>query len=340
MRRLLSALLPLALVLLPLSGCAKSPAAYTKSWFEYFDTFSTLTAYADSQEQFDAYAELCDTLLGDWHRLLDIYHTYGEVKNLKSVNDAEGKTVSIEPRLGEFLQFGKEVCALTDGQTNLALGSVTALWHTARASESPALPDREEIARAMAHTDIRAVVLSDGNDAVTLTDPLTRLDAGALGKGYAAQRIADALIEAGCNAFLLNLGGNTLAHGEKPDGTPWLVAVDAPEESSEPLPNLQLRNASLVTSGSYQRYMTVDGVRYHHVIDPDSGYPDGKYYSVSVLCPDSAMADALSTALFCMSVEDGKALLSSIENAEALWIFEDGSTDQTDGWQAHAKETT
>ena len=82
MRRLLSALLPIALLFMPLSGCAKRPSVYTKSWFEYFDTFSTFTAYAENQEQFDTYAKLCDTLLRDWHRLLDIYHSYDETVNL------------------------------------------------------------------------------------------------------------------------------------------------------------------------------------------------------------------------------------------------------------------
>ena len=135
--------------------------------------------------------------------------------------------------------------------------------------------------------------------------------------------------------ILLNLGGNTIAYGEKPDGSPWLVGIESPAEGIEYSSSLALTDAALVTSGSYQRYFTVDGVRYHHIIDSESGSPAQGFLSVSVICPDSALADALSTALFCMTEEEGRALIASLPNVEVLWILTDGSMRTSDGWSAH-----
>lgn len=328
------------LCLLSISSCAHSPKTYTQTWYDCFDTFSTLTACTDSQEQFDAYAEICRTLLRDYHCLLDIYHTYDGVNNLKSVNDSAGSAIDIDVRLGDFLAFGKQMYSLTDGHTNIALGRVTTLWQAARTADSPVLPNHDRLLDAMKHTDIECLTLAENRTRVCLSDPDMQLDAGAIGKGYAAQKIAEALLAGGCSSFLLNLGGNVLAYGTKPNGTPWSVGIEVPESSSYSGSTVALQNAALVTSGSYQRYITVDGIRYHHIINPNSGYPDSTYFSVSVQCADSAMADALSTALFCMSTEDGNKLLASLEGVEAFWILADGSVVQTDGWTFRTEESS
>lgn len=339
MRTIASLLLLCLLCCSLLTACSPTPTARTETWYDCFDTFSSLTVYTDTQEQFDAYAAICRRELWDYHRLLDIYHTYDGLHNLKTVNDCAGSAVTVDARLGAFLAFGKEICRLTEGKTNLALGRVTALWQEARTAGTPYLPRREQITEALSHTDLTCLTVSEDGTVVGLSDAAVRLDAGAIGKGYAAQKIAEALLAADCTSFLLNLGGNVLAYGAKPDGSPWLVGITAPDSSALANATVPLHNAALVTSGSYQRYMTVDGVRYHHIIDPDSGYPDSTYFSVSVQCADSALADALSTALFCMRVEEGKALLAAIPSAAACWILTDGSTEQTENWHWNTEET-
>ena len=333
----------LSLLLLSLTGCAPKQKRFQTTYFEWFDTFSTLTAYADSQEDFDRYAALCASYLEDYHKLLDIYKEYDGIQNLKTVNDRAGEEVIVDARLGEFLRFGKEIDELTKHAVNIGMGSVLSLWHSAReeANENPdnaTLPEHSAIADAMQHTNLNNLTISEDGTTVCLADEAMSLDAGALGKGYVARIIAEALSEAGCASFLLNLGGNTVANGKKPDGSAWLVGIESPAEGVEYDGSLALTGYSLVTSGSYQRYFTVDGVRYHHIIDSESGYPENRYLSVSILCPDSALADALSTALFCMTEEDGRALLTDMENTEALWILEDGSIHTTDGWSAFVQK--
>lgn len=336
-KKIICMVLALSLLLLALTGCAPKQKKFQTTYFEWFDTFCTLTAYANSQEEFDRYAQLCASYLEDYHKLLDIYHEYDGIQNLKTINDRAGETVAIDERLGAFLQFAKEIDALTNHTVNIGMGSALSLWHTARENamknpDAAQLPDADALSEAVLHADLNCLTISENKTTVCLTDEQMSLDAGALGKGYVGRIVSEALRNAGCTSFLLNLGGNTVGYGTKPDGTSWLVGIERPSEGIEISDSLRLENQALVTSGSYQRYFTVEGVRYHHIIDSETGYPENHFLSVSILCPDSALADALSTALFCMTEEEGKTLLSNVENTEALWILEDGTIHQTDGW--------
>ena len=331
----LTLLLPLCL------GCAKQPKKFTDQSFEWFDSYHTLTAYAETQEEFDRYASLCRSVLQEYHGLLDIYHAYDGTVNLKSINESGGAVLSVSSALLEFLCFSREIYALTDGYTNIAMGGVIDLWHQAaeQASngETPALPDAQALSEALRHTDLSALQISEEAGTVALSDPVTSLNAGAVGKGYAAQKAAEALYAAGCTSFLLDVGGNVLAYGEKPDGELWRVGIRTPEGHAGYPSAVTLSDASLVTSGSYERYFEVNGVRYHHILHPQTGYPTQDFVSVSVLCRDSALADALSTALFSMTLGDGMALLDTLDGVEAVWLLSDGQTICSQGFEALAK---
>lgn len=323
---------------LALPSCAKKPQKFETTWFDYFDSFSQLTAYADSQEEFDEYASACKAMLKEYHQLLDIYYEYDGIVNLKTLNEiAHKEPIAIDEKLGEFLSFGKEMYELTNGSTNIAMGSVLSLWHTARQTKT--LPEGGALLEAKEHTNIHDLKLSEDGTLVLFSDDQLKLDAGALGKGFVAEKISKELKNLGCDSFLLNLGGNTVAHGTKPDGEPWLAGIENPTNGDGLKGSVKLSGYSLVTSGSYQRYFTVDGTNYHHIIHPETLYPENYCLSVSVLCPDSAIADALSTALFLMTPEDGMKLLNKREDTEALWLFPDGSIQTTDGFMKHVKES-
>ena len=336
-KKIICIALLLSLLLLALTGCAPKQKKFQTTYFEWFDTFCTLTAYASNQAEFDRYATLCASYLENYHKLLDIYHEYDGMQNLKTVNDRAGEAVTVDAQLGAFLQFGKEIDALTDHAVNIGMGSVLALWHTARedATKNPdaaQLPDADALSEAMKHTDLNCLTVSEDALTVCISDTQMSLDAGALGKGYVGRIISDALANDGCASFLLNLGGNTIGYGTKSDGSSWLVGIESPSAEIEVNTSLRLEKYALVTSGSYQRYFMLDGVRYHHIIDSTTGYPENGFLSVSILCPDSALADALSTALFCMTEADGRALLAEIEDTEAMWILPDGTIHTTNGW--------
>ena len=132
---------------------------------------------------------------------------------------------------------------------------------------------------------------------------------------------------------MLNLGGNIRVIGPKYKDTPWNVGVEDPSGKNTPITTVALTNGSLVTSGTYQRYYEVNGQKFHHIIDPSTLNPADRYLSVSVLAENSALADGLSTALFCTDIQSGLALINELSGVEAMWIDADGSITYSAGFE-------
>lgn len=344
MKQAFAGILAGILLLFSLSGCAKKEGrrVYTQTFFEGFDTVSTLRAYADSQADFDRLADLFLDRLAYWNRLFDIYHDYEGISNLKTVNDRAGQAVKVDGEILSLLEFGREIHSITGGMTNIAMGSVLTLWHDCRESakehpESAHTPDPAALIAAAEHTDLSKMEIDRAASTVRLADPKMRLDVGAIAKGYAAGKIANALREAGMSDGTVNVGGNTVTVGRRPDG-PWRVGIQNPDPDGDFLSVLGLSDLCLVTSGSYERYFEVGGVRYHHIIHPDTLYPVNLYLSVSVLSADSALCDGLSTALFNMEPDAGMALVESLDGVEALWMNADGSLTRSSGFAAYEED--
>lgn len=322
LRALLLAALTAAALLL--SGCSRQQR-YEASFLTLFDTVTTVTGYADSEEAFRVQAQSIEEALLEYHQLFDIYHTYPGLNNLKTVNDnAGGEPVKTDRRLIDLLLLCRALYEQTDGRVNAAMGSVLSLWHEARTAgledpDSAALPDPEALREAAAHMDFDDVVIDEEASTVWLRDPEMRLDVGAVAKGYAVGEVC----KTAPAGLLVSVGGNICATGGKPDGSAWVVGIQNPDGGAGYLHTLQLTEGAVVTSGDYQRYYTVDGARYHHIIDPETLMPAGAWRCVTVLCADSGMADGLSTALFLLSREEGQALLDRY-GAEAMWVTPDG----------------
>ena len=336
------------LSLLPLSGCNRGPQRFSTYSFDYFNTATTVIGFETDQETFDETAAMILAELEEYHRLYTVYHRFEGLENLCTVNeltDGAHRTVKVDRRIIDMLLYAKEAYDMTGGLVNVAMGSVLSIWHEYRTlgSEQPwnaALPSMDELTEAANHTDIANMVIDEENCTVTLTDPAMTLDVGAIAKGYAVEMVARSMEQKGISGYVLNVGGNVRTVGTKPDGTPWTVGIENPtEDASEPyLAQLYLSDMSLVTSGSYQRYYTVDGKDYHHIIHPDTLMPAEGLLSVSVVCQSSALGDALSTALFCMSVEDGMALVASLSDVEATWLTADGAQYFSDGFAAYTQQ--
>lgn len=333
-------LLCAVLILAVLTGCTapakKSQAQiYSVNYLDVFDTVTTVMGSAESEEAFQEHARQIHEQLLHLHKLFDIYHNYDGISNLKTVNDQAGiAPVKVEEPILSLLLDCQEYEQVTAGKVNAAMGSVLSLWHDARSAgiESPEtahLPDAEALQEAAQHTNFDNVIINEEECTVYLADPQLRLDVGAIAKGWAAQRVAENVPE----GILLSVGGNVLATGAKfPDGTPWTVGVQNPDGDGDSyVAAVPLTKGSMVTSGDYQRFFTVDGVRYHHIIDPDTLFPATRWRSVTILCPNSGLADMLSTALFLLSQEDGQALLDHF-GAEALWIDHEGTLLRSAGF--------
>lgn len=309
-----------------LSGCLqKGPEPFRYTEYGLFDTVTTVVGYGESREDFENQAREICLELQRYHRLFDIYQEYEGIHNLKTVNDQAGiAPVKVEKPILDLLAACREYWSLTEGKVNPAMGSVLSLWHKERslAAKDPdagKLPEDGDLKEALLHTDFQKVQLDFEKETVFLEDPQMHLDVGAVAKGYAAQRVSEGAPE----GMLISIGGNVCATGPKGDGSPWTVGIQNPDGEGF-LKTLPLFMGSAVTSGDYQRYYVVDGKRYHHIIDPETAMPPEYWRSVTVLCPDSALADALSTALFLLPLEPGEKLLEKA-GAEAMWLDRDGN---------------
>lgn len=334
MRKLTCALLVLCL----LTGCVSTTSEnkqYTATFLTLFDTVTTIVGRATSQEEFTATAQAIHDDLLEYHRLFDIYNNYDGLNNLKTVNDQAGiAPVVVDGHILDLLEDCKNYYILTRGRVNVAMGSVLNLWHTARNDgiQNPAdahLPDADALAVAGTHSDLDCVVLDREQSTVFLSDPEMRLDVGAIAKGWSAQRVC----ENAPSGLLISVGGNVCATGAKDaSGTPWIVGIQDPAGGDAYLHTLAVTKGSVVTSGDYQRTYTVDGKSYHHIIDPDTLYPGVLWRSVTVVCPDSGLADALSTALFLLPLDDGLDLLDDLD-AEAMWLDDAGTISYSSGFE-------
>lgn len=336
MKRLICVLLAACLLL---SGCAgqQKPERkqYTATFLTLFDTVTTITGRADSEEIFEAQAQAIHDELLVYHRLFDIYNDYEGLNNLKTVNDNAGiAPVTVDPSVIDLLLDCRKYWELTEGKVNVAMGSVLYLWHESRDDgindpANAALPKEEKLREAAAHTDFDQVIIDPEASTVFLADPRLRLDVGAVAKGWSAQQVC----RNAPKGLLISVGGNVCASGPKDKtGTPWVVGIQDPDGGNSYLHTLYVSGGSMVTSGDYQRYYVVDGKRYHHIIDPETLYPSEYWRSVTIVCPDSGLADALSTALFLLPREEGQKLLDTC-GAVAMWVDGDGNLFYSTGFE-------
>lgn len=326
---------------LSLFACHKNKTQrFSATTLEYFDTVCMIYGYEKDKAAFDKVADEVFAKLEYYHKLFDIYREYDGITNAATLNHyaGNGEFYAVDKPLYDLLALGKEMYVKTGGTMNIAMGSVLSIWHNYREAgikypDVAAIPTEAELAAASIHTSIEALELEPNGSLARLADPDASLDFGALAKGYAADLIIAYLREKGYESgYAISLGGNVATLGKRGDEQPFTVGIENPLDTANFVARLSLTNASLVTSGSYQRYYTVAGKTYHHIIDPKTLYPADKgYISVSVYCESSALADALSTALFILEKDAALALIESIEGAEALWLFEDGTTVRSSG---------
>ena len=336
MKRLICGLLACLLLCGCSAGVGKSETKqYTASFLTLFDTVTTVKGPAESEEAFRRLSQSVHDELLECHQLFDIYNDYEGINNLKTVNDAAGiAPVEVDRRIIDLLLDCRSYYEMTNGRVNVAMGSVLQLWHVARNDsirlpDKAYLPEQAALEEAAKHTDFSAVIIDEAASTVYLADPAMRLDVGAIAKGWSAEYVADRVPE----GLLLSVGGNVRATGPKDEkGSPWVVGVQDPKDPSAHVHTLYLTEGSLVTSGDYQRTYAVDGVAYHHIIDPDTLYPSAYWSSVTIVCEDSGLADALSTALFLLDQQSGQRLLEQ-SGAEALWIDREGNCFYSPGFQ-------
>ncbi|UTC64795.1 FAD:protein FMN transferase [Treponema sp. OMZ 788] len=238
--------------------------------------------------------------------------TSTEESELERLNKAAGNSpIEVSPELYELLQISLMMAELTDGAFNPAIGPLVKIWNIG--FENEAVPSPSDIKKVLPLLDYKNIILSDGNK-VFLKKEGMRLDLGGIAKGYAADKIAKILFNYGIKDFLIDLGGNILASGKNPSGKTWKVALRNPIiGKNNSAAGIDLQDASLVTSGNYERFIKKDGIIYHHIFDSKTGYPvQNDLNAVSIMSESSALADALSTSCYVLGEEKARTLLQSL----------------------------
>lgn len=342
----------ICLGLASLTGCQVQADEYGKYSMVFFDTFDTrvqIIGYAKDEAVFSRVTAEAQKMFEHLHKVYDGYNAYEGVNNLYALNqNATNGTAQVEPELMDLLLYCKDIQPTADGKVNVAMGSVLSLWHEFReeaeyAPESVEPPSREALEAAAQHIDFDTVLLDPEAGTVTFTDPAVRIDLGAIAKGYATELVAQWMLESEMPSFIISAGGNVRAGDPPKDKLRWGVGIQDPDgfafsdANSDTMETLFLNNVSVVTSGDYQRFITIDGVRYHHIISPDTLMPADFIRSVTIVCEDSAYADFLSTAVFLMPYEEGRAYVDALEGVEAYWVLMDRSIEMTDGMRQMAK---
>jgi len=302
----------------------RTPQKHTESGF-YFDTYITITLY-DNSGNADTYLEhafsMCDNYEQFFSRTI-------EGSDIWNINHAGGTPVKVSEDTLVLIETALEYAALSEGRIDPTIAAATSLWNfdtTGSGSDTaPLLPDAASLADACAHVDYRNVIIDSENQTITLTDSESMLDLGFIAKGYIADRIKEYLVSQGIEHGIIDLGGNILCIGEKPDGSAYRIGIRYPfGATSEMITSLSCKDQSIVTSGNYERYFELDGQIYHHILDTATGYPiQNGLLSVTILSPSSVQGDALSTLCYIYGLADGMMLIESLPDVEAIFITDD-----------------
>lgn len=334
--------------IISLTSCAFSkPKRYEAEFLVLFDTVTKIVGYADSKKEFDKNAQMIYDELKIYHELYDIYNNYDGINNIKTINDNAGiKPVKVDKKLLDMLVYAKNAYTETDGKLNIALGAVLQVWHKYREEgindpEKAKLPPMELLQEKNKHTNIDNLIIDEKNSTVFLKDPEMSLDVGGVGKGYATEQVCQYAEAHGFANGMVSVGGNVRVIGSRDGkGEPWHVGIQNPDLNSEKtnLLILNLTDASLVSSGDYERYYMVDGKKYHHIIDPVTLMPATYFTAVTIVCKDSGMADAFTKAIYNMPYEDGLKFVAAHPQIQALWVFKNGEIKYSPGFAKYIRE--
>ncbi len=310
----------LSACLLP-TGCGKTGPIQQTGF--YFDTVISITLYDATRTD----------ELNHCFELAKQYENYFSASlpgsDISKINAAAGKPVKVHKETIELIKKGLSYAVQSNGKFDITVGNLTKLWDFQ--SENPKVPDKKALADAAAAVGYRKVSIH-GNE-VTLADTGAALDLGGIAKGYIADKIKEYLLSQGVGNGLVNLGGNVLAIGEKPDKSAYTIAIQKPfDAAGTAVATVKVKNQSVVTSGIYERYFKQDGRLYHHILDTENGWPyDNGLASVSIICENSVDGDGLSTTCFALGLEKGMALVEALENTEAVFLTADGGLHTSSG---------
>ena len=294
---------------------SKSLEPVSKTGFG-LDTVISITLYGKSSEN-EKLLDNCFELINHYESL---FSTTIEGSDIYIINHSGGKEISVDTDTYELVKVAVSYAEMSGGLVDPTIGSVSSLWDFH--AESPKVPSDELIKEALSHVDYKKISFNNSSCSICLEDPDSKLDLGFIAKGYIADRLKEMLLDNGVKTAIINLGGNVLVIGSKPDGNPFKIGIQDPfGPTGSPCTSVEISDSSVVSSGSYERTFEIDGKKYHHILDTKTGYPiESDLASVSVISKSSLEGDALSTYLFILGNEKAKEFDDEHEDIELLLI--------------------
>lgn len=299
-----------------LTGCQKNPTVYSDTGF-YFDTVITVTLYENGSPEI---LDECMDLALDYENLLSATIEGSDIWNL---NHNAGSYVTLSPETISLLETALSYAELSGGIVDPTVGSLSSLWNFGSDSTN-SIPQASHIEEALSHVDYRSLSVKEQQAA--LLDSQASVDLGFIAKGYIGDQMKEFLLSKGVTSALINLGGNVVTIGTKPDGDCFRIGIQDPfAQSGTSALVVELNDKCAVSAGNYERYFEAEGIRYHHILSTADGYPANSGLSqVTIISSNSTRADALSTLCFILGYEKAASLLENYPDEQAIFIMENG----------------
>ncbi|MBR1692620.1 MAG: FAD:protein FMN transferase [Lachnospiraceae bacterium] len=303
------------------SGCGSQPAQPVSKSGYLLNTLVTVSIYETDHAISKSSETILDDCLIKCKEYEGLFSRTIEGSDISRINHAAPAFVTVSEDTATLLQSALDYCEWSDGLIDITIAPVKDLWGFSDL-DTAKIPDETALQSALDHVDYHCVEI-DGRK-VRLTDPDAAIDLGFIAKGYIADRLKEYLMSEGVTSGIINLGGNVLTIGTK-QGNAFRVGIQRPfADTGVPITSVACRDASVVTSGVYERYFTQGGTDYHHILNPSTGYPaSSDLLSATILSQDSTTGDALSTTCLLLGLDKAVSLIDSLEGVDAVFITTD-----------------
>lgn len=281
-----------------------------------------LTVVGDSEEWAN---EKIDLAIAEIRRIEALISTWQEHSEASKINQQAGvQPVKVREELFQLIERSIKVSDLTNGAFDITFGGLDKkIWRFDGSLTS--LPDSATAAQSIRLINYRNIILDKGELTVFLKEKGMRIGFGAIGKGYTAEKVKGLLKGEGVSSGIVNAGGDLTAWGTQANGKPWTVGIADPRVQNRAFSWLTIDNQAVVTSGNYEKYVIIDGKKYSHIVDPRTGYPVCGLQSVTILCSNAELADALATAVYVMGANKGLELINQLNGVECIIVDEEGA---------------
>lgn len=310
--------LPVLTVILFFSSC-KTAEPLVKNGLA-LDTIVSITLYDNKHE------DLLDSAFEIIDKYENMFSNTIENSDINRINSRTEDSVEVSQETADLINTALKYSKISNGSFDITVDIISGLWGF---SDTPSVPDQQDIERLLPYVDHNYV--SVNGNTVTISDPNVKIDLGAIAKGYIADKVKEYLIASGVKNAIINLGGNVLCIGGKPNGEPMKIGIKKPFFNDISM-TVKIMNESVVSSGVYERNFEVNGKLYHHIINPKTGYPyDNGLLSVTIISENSTDGDALSTSCFALGLVKGMELVDSLNNVYAVFITDDFELHYSEG---------